>query len=72
MYLVECLSVWVPDVFPMMRPRLCVLGDNALEAKCPSQHIASGVHVINKVYQAARFILITWLRWCQLPFPSIF
>lgn len=63
MNLVECPSVWVPDVFPMMRPRLCILGNNALEVKCPSQHIASGARAINKAYQVARFSSITW---CQV------
>lgn len=77
MYLVECPSVWVPDVFSMMRPRLCILGNNALEAKCP-QHIASGARAINKAYQVARFSLIAWLRWCQVSplqsylFPPLF
>lgn len=58
------LSIWVPDVFPMVRLREYVLGKNATEVKGPCHHIISGVYAVNAAYQVVGFALITWLRWC--------
>lgn len=67
MYLIECPSVWVPDVFLSHdETEVVYFGGHCLRSK-----VSFSTHCIRSTcyqqsYQVAKDSLIPWLKWCQI------